>query len=214
MKALEKELSLREKILLLILAIIILGFAYYFLVDQPVKNQEAAAQSRIADLETELSIVQAKLGTFKMMEEELGSIKNGGFYSTMPSYNASHEERQYLDEVLSSADQFSVNFSDVTRNGDQIRRDFSISFSVLTYDKAMDIIARLNSSPERCLIGNVSCAAVHYNNSKEVTSIVVNGTATFYETMVGGVVDAGLPADESVSDAAAAATSEAVDSLF
>lgn len=214
MKSLEKELSLREKILLLILAIIIIGFAYYFLVDQPVKDQTRAAQSRIEDLETELSIVQMRLADYNRMQSELDSVKNGGLYTTMPSYNASHEERAYLDSVLSSANHFSVNFSDVTRNGDQIRRDFVVNFSVSTYEKAMEIVTNLNNAPQRCLISDVTCNTINTNVEEAASHYMVNCICTFYETMVGGTPDAGLPVDESLSDTAAAATAEAVDSLF
>lgn len=214
MKVLEKNLSLREKILLLILAIIIIGFTYYFLVDQPVKNQIAAAHSHIADLESELSIEQAKLSSYNRMYDELESVKNGGIYTAMPSYNASHEERAYLDSVLSTTNSYNINFSDVTRNGEQIRRDFTVSYSVTSYEEAMDVLTRLHNAPQRCLIGDVSCSVVNQNVENAVSHYLVNCVATFYETLVGGTPDAGLPADESASDMAATATAEAVDSLF
>jgi hypothetical protein len=50
----------------------------------------------------------------------------------------------------------------------------------------------------RCLIGNCSCKTVRVKNLREQTTYLsVNATATFFETMVGGVADAGLPADTS-----------------
>ena len=48
----------------------------------------------------------------------------------------------------------------------------------------------------RCLIGNLSCSLnkIRYRDRTEYGALSVSVTATFFETMVGGVEDSGLPA--------------------
>ena len=54
------------------------------------------------------------------------------------------------------------------------------------------IFSDLTGGPFRCLIGDIACSVTNQNNE---AGLSVSATATFYETMVGGTPDAGLPAD-------------------
>jgi hypothetical protein len=55
-------------------------------------------------------------------------------------------------------------------------------------------MARLSSGENRCLIGDVNCGI----DDQGKTSITL--TATFFETMVSGVPDSGLPKDEEETE--------------
>jgi hypothetical protein len=111
----------------------------------------------------------------------------------MKSYNASKEEIAFLNDILSDTIQYSVNFGDVTRSGDQIRRNFTLQYQTKTYAAAEDIMRQLCDGPYRCLVGDVRCSI------DDDGIVTVNEAATFYETMVGGVADSGLPADAAAN---------------
>jgi hypothetical protein len=110
--------------------------------------------------------------------------------SRMESYNNSKAETSFLSSILQSTKNYSIAFSDVTRNGNQIRRSFTLQYTTNTYREAENVMDRLCQGEYRCLISDVNCNL----NAQGMTTISL--TATFYETMVGGTPDSGLPKDQ------------------
>jgi len=196
MKILSRDFTTQEKVILLILCIFLVGLAYYQFVDKPVRTSLARAESEKAALEVELQAVQAKNAQLKKMQDEINQVTSGDAVSVMPSYNNSKAVITLLDEVLGSM-KYSINFSNVTRSGDQIRRNISVSFTAPNYSTMETVLERLTHSEFRCLIDNVSCSRGNARYTNDLVS--VNLTATFYETMVGGTSDSGLPSDSAAA---------------
>ncbi len=192
MKVMSREFSLKEKLLLLLLSLILVGLAYYQFVDRPVRAALTSAQEEAQALSTELTAVEAKLARMHRMRDELEDVTSGGSASEMSSYNNSKAEIALLNDILSNTLQYAITFENVTRDGDQIRRNFSLQFTMDSYDGVEAILSALNESRYRCLIGDVRCSASRDNNLME-GNVTVNAVATFFETMVGGTPDAGLP---------------------
>ncbi|MCR5294052.1 MAG: hypothetical protein K6E30_02600, partial [Lachnospiraceae bacterium] len=183
MKVLSRDFTLKEKVLLLVLVLILLAMAYYLLVDQPIRTAMATAEAEKQSLEMELNGVTARAASLNRMRSELDSLGEGGTASRMPSYNNSEAELDLLNNVLMATTRYSVAFSNVTRNGDQIRRNFTLQFSAPDYKTMEEIISQLEESPYRCLLGDISCSLHEGDENAEVS---VSATATFYETLVGG----------------------------
>ena len=192
MKVLSRDFTLKEKLLLLLLSLILVGLAYYQFVDQPVRTALASAQAEAESLNVELRTVQAKLQRMRRMRTELEDVTANGEATEMGSYNNSKEEIASLNDILSGALQYSITFANVTRDGDQIRRNFTLQFTTDGYETMEQIISALSQNHHRCLIGDLRCTAVK-NESVMEGNITANATATFFETMVGGTPDAGLP---------------------
>ncbi len=195
-----REVNAKEKVLLVILVLIILAFGYYRFVDQPVRRNLAKAEAEYSALQTELTEVRVKINELQRMQDEIDEIAASGKNSYMPSYNNAKEELALLNDILNeSATQYSVSFTGVSRYKDQIRRDFALSFSAKDYDSMKLIIDKLTGVEYRCMIGDCNCTVIKTKNEKqeEETSLSVSTTATFFETLVGGTADAGLPPDSS-----------------
>lgn len=192
MKVMSRDFTFKEKMLIFLLALILVGLAYYQFVDQPVREAIATAKADQAALSTELKTVNAKLEAMRRMRSEVEDITGGGSASEMGSYNNSKQEIALLNDILRDTVQYSITFANVTRDGDQIRRSFSLQFTAEDYESMEQVINALNYSHYRCLIGDLRCSAYR---AADVTdgNVSVNATATFYETMVGGTPDAGLP---------------------
>lgn len=197
MNRLMKDFNVTERILLVILGILIVAVAYYYLVYLAVADDLAAARAERDSLETELIGVQTRLGQLNRMNSEIGSMEFGPKTSRMESYNNSKAEIALLNDILTAANQYSISFSGVTRDGDQIRRSFQLNFTANSFDMAERILSRLTHSTCRCLVGDVNCSFANDNSGAVTLSLV----ATFYETMAGGTPDAGLPADSSAPPA-------------
>lgn len=197
-----REINAKEKVLLVILVLIILGFAYYRFVDQPVRKNLAKAEAEYSSLQSELTEVRVKIRELQRMQDEIDEITSGGKDSFMPSYNNAKEELALLNDILNeSVTQYSVAFTSVSRYKDQIRRDFKLDFTTPDYDSMKVVIDKLTGVDYRCMIGDCNCNVIKVkdpmNPSLETTALSVSATATFYETMVGGTADAGLPPDSS-----------------
>lgn len=195
-----REVNAKEKVLLVILVLIILGFAYYRFIDQPVRKNLAKAEAEYNSLQTELTDVRIKINELQRMQDEIDEIAASGKNSYMPSYNNAKAELALLNDILNkSAKQYSVAFTTVSRYKDQIRREFKLDFTATDYESMKDIINKLTGVEYRCMIGDCNCSVVKVRNAQreEETVLSVSTTATFFETMVGGIVDAGLPPDTS-----------------
>jgi hypothetical protein len=125
------------------------------------------------------------------VQRNLDELERTEGFSWMGSYNNSKAEVKFLNDVLADAMKYTINFADVTRNGDQIRRNFTLKYQTMDYAAAQDIMTRLLQGENRCLVGDMRCSVGRDG------MVVVDALATFYETMVGGVPDAGLPSDSA-----------------
>ena len=204
LKKLNRELTTREKFLLLILALIMIGAAYYFYVYEPSISQIKRLEQKQADLELEITEDEVKMEEIQKMKKEMDSIVEGTpEYTYMPSYNYEKQEISYLQDILTaSTKEYHINFSKISRDKDQLRRKFSLSFTVSGYEDAKKIIKELEGSDIRCIIGDMS---VGFDKSgkgdNEVDKdlfekdITIDCSATFYETVYDAVEDLELPAD-------------------
>ncbi|MBR2698030.1 MAG: hypothetical protein IKE76_05500 [Clostridia bacterium] len=192
MKILSREFTTGEKVLILMLVLILLGLMYYYFVDMPVRNAIISDQAELDTLQSELDAVQNRLsyltGIRKNLDELQGDNKNLGW---MGSYNNSEAEVRFLNDVLATTMKYNISFANVTRDGNQIRRNFSLRFQTADYLEAQDVITRLLRGENRCLMGDMKC------NVDESGTVTIDATATFYETMVDGVEDAVLPNDSA-----------------
>ena len=202
MKTFNREFTTREKILLLVLALIIIGAIYYLMVYEPVSEELKQAKVAKYSLEEELMEADVKAAKIWNMQNEMKAAEEEGRkLSYMPSYNASKPEIAFLHEVLSAKTyDYMVSFTQVTRKGNQIRRNFSLSFTAKDYEAAESIITELENCDIRCLVGDISIS------SSEQTvfdgNVNVSCVGTFYETMYEGVTDSELPPDSNQSKAA------------
>ena len=191
MKVMSRDFTRTEKILLVLLAVILVGLVYYRFVYVLVNDSVSSSHSEAQALQTEITAAEGRLTHLKTLRSEMDTMEEEGTMSYMPSYNNSKDEIAFLNDVLASTEKYSISFADVTRSGDQIRRSFTLQYVTTTYKAAQQILEALSQSRDRCLVGDIRCSIT------ETGVTTVNAAATFYETMVGGTPDAGLPADSA-----------------
>ena len=194
MKIWSRDFTRTEKILLLVLSVLLIGLLYYQLVDKPVRTSIASARAELEALQTEYNAVTIKASNLEKLQSEINEIKGSGSLSRMESYNNSRAEIALLNDILSETLDYTIEFSDVTRSNEQIRRNFTLKFRTRDYSAMRRVIEQLCNSKERCLVTEMRCQTTRNDRESYVTADV---TATFYETMVGGKPDAGLPEDSA-----------------
>ncbi|MBQ3391818.1 MAG: type II secretion system protein M [Lachnospiraceae bacterium] len=197
MKIWSRDFTRLEKILLLVLSVILVALVYYQFVDRPVRTSIASARAESQALQTELDAVKIKAKNLERLQNEIDEIKGSGSLSRMESYNNSRAEIALLNDILADTLDYTIEFSDVTRSNEQIRRNFTLKFRTQDYSAMRSVIEQLCSSKERCLVTEMKCQTTR--NEKE-SYVTANVTATFFETMVGGKPDAGLPEDSAQTE--------------
>lgn len=202
MKRLSRDFTRGEKALLLLLALILVGLTYYLVVDRPVRSALESARAEKEALVTERTTLQGQIARMEKMEKELESIRANPGVSQMGSYNNSKAELDFLNELLAETEEYNVTFTGVTRDGDQVRRNFNLKFTVQDFATAERLLMKIYACDMRCLINDISYSRTrtYYNSADRLhyardyyERVNVSATATFYETMVGGTADAGLP---------------------
>ena len=195
----EKRRRLRRTLLFVLIGIglVLIGTTYYFLVYTEVETDIRELRAAQAETQQEIEDLQQQLLLMNKMQAEMDRLDSTpGSIGRMASYNASAEEVAMLHRALISAVDYSITFREVTRQGDQIRRSFALDFTATDYTTATGIVHRLLQNDIRCMIGDISCSN-DYSRELGTETIRLSLDATFYETMVDGTPDAGLPADRT-----------------
>lgn len=194
MKVMSREFTRSEKILLVVLAIVLFGLLYYKFVFLTTSTIKSELKAQVETTQMDLDIANAKLAKLEKMEDELDSMGSTDMESRMESYNNSKRETAFLNCVLSNVSDYSISFADITRDGNQIRRSFSLQFVTGSYADAVKVVSDLSYGEYRCLVDDINYSLADGNK------IYIDLTATFFETMVGGTPDSALPKDESKSE--------------
>ncbi|MCR4891641.1 MAG: hypothetical protein K5989_05635, partial [Lachnospiraceae bacterium] len=155
MKALSHDFTLREKVIILVLIIFILILAYYQFFYKKIRYDLDTAAAEKEALMLELQKVDTDLNVLRTMQKELDEVKAGESVGQMYSYNAEQQERACLSEVLAGIAKYNFTFSPVTREGNQIRRNCTMSFTVNSYNRALEVLTDLSKARCRNLISNV-----------------------------------------------------------
>lgn len=175
-------LSRREKILLLILAVILLGFGYFRLIHQPVRDGILEATGRQNAAETQLLIEAGKLGQMNRMEQELAELTadKGADAFDLPAYDNMQHIMVQLNAILSASREYRLTFGELQFN-DQglVSRPIQMEFTAESYEVARTIMDQLYGSSFRCRLGNISISSPNKNIGD--SAVKVSMTVTFYE---------------------------------
>ena len=182
---LKREFTKREKVLILVLAILLLLTGYYKFVNQPTADRIATAQNACYDIESETTIESAKAQRLSAMRDAIEKYESatGGISSVVPAYDNIDNVMIQLDSILGAASDYSLTFRDVVFGDDAVTRPVDMTFTCGSYDTARDIIEKLDGCMYRCALNDIT-VAVDGKSGVDITNggVAVSLTATFYET--------------------------------
>lgn len=193
MNVMSREFTRSEKILLVLLSVLLIGLLYYRFVYLTTEDLVQSLKTKADTTQADLDMANARVQKLESMQKEMDDMDVDEETSRMESYNNSKRETAFLNQVLRGVNDYSITFSEVTRDGNQIRRSFSLQFVTKDYKEAVSIVNELTHGEYRCLVDDINYSL---NDNKD---IYINLTATFFETMVGGTPDSALPQDDSDS---------------
>lgn len=168
----KKQLTTREKVLLVVLAVLLVICGYYYAFYTPVLQKIAEYKDEIVFIEEQTVALDAQVQKMNQMKEELDAIQSGemGAIKEIPAYDNSQNLMNSLSFILQSADQYNVSFSSVDEEDSTVRRNISLSYSCGSYETAKSILTQIYESEYRSLIKDVHLSTADgYSVTMEIT---------------------------------------------
>lgn len=179
----------REKIFLLVCIAMMLGIFYYQVLWK--STSQIMEEYNVETLEDQLLLAQTKAIKMVEMEKFIEEYQEQA-RGMVADYNNLQNEITELNEILSEAYTYQLDFEDATTDGSIVRRNVNITFQTGDYDTAKRIIQSLKDSRYKCLLRDINILSKE--NSLQTTNLVdVRLKVTFYEGVTEAVAIAGLP---------------------
>lgn len=213
--------SKREKILIAIMAVVLIGVLWWKFVFEGVNNRLTQLDSDIATAQSTLVIEQAKASSIQQMKAQLEAWRASGIpMKTMPSYDNIKPLSSELNNILGAAATYTLKFDDVITGADDekesnvnantAQRGVTLSFDCDSYVTARSILSALVEGKYPCSIDSISITDNSARNGSRTPTNVGNPFSTsahltFYEKLPDEIVAANQAAADAKAQAEAAA---------
>lgn len=181
---LRRSFSTREKGLILVLVIVLLVACYYFLVVRNVADTLAANEAQMEVVQQELDQQNAVATVRNQMQSELDALGEQRDLPEVAVYDNLRNTLNELDALLSSATVYDLDFGQPERDGDLVRREVAISFTVPDYQAAFDVVRALENGSYRCQITDFALTGKMLADGS-VSGVSATLDVTYFETTRG-----------------------------
>ena len=193
---LNRSFSTREKWLLLILALVLVAGAYYYLVVKNVTDTLIANQQQLEELQIQIDEQSSIALARGRMEAELAELGDGESLPEVAVYDNIRNELNELDALMATAASYDLTFDQPELDGSLVRRTVSVSFTVSDYRAALDVVKALENGTYKCLIENFALnGKLRADGSVESVSATMD--VTYLESTNGSTNLGGLAQEET-----------------
>ena len=173
-----RKLTVREWVLLGVLALLVVVSGYVMLFYMPVTAQRDSALGEAEVCQLELEAVQLRLEEKRRMERELEEIFSQPEEPLgLAPYDNLQPVMMELHTILNGAEDYSLSFGTVDTEEPIVRRSISLSYTAGSYAAAREILQRLHDSAYRCMLDSVSVSVGQEGDGL----ISVDSTIVFFE---------------------------------
>ena len=175
-----RRFTLREKIWMLILIVILLLGLYFFLVFYPVRNQleDIDAQMQdVADKQVIADVIEKRYADMNAELEKIFAMPDEDI-TYMPEFDNMKQLLVCFDQIFANT---VWNFDNSYQLGDDgiVTRSIRFRFEATDFENAKAILGDLINTGYRCLLNNVSVSPS--GEDVESGALTVTGTIYFYE---------------------------------
>lgn len=171
----KKGFTVREKVLLVILGIIVICALYYYLFYLPKMSEIEAYKQDNVLMEDQILVAQTQVAKMNKMEKELEELLKNDETSitSLPAYDNSRQIVNELYTILGRTKDYEVTFGQIFEEdgSNVVRRTVKVYFATSNYDVVKNILVMINDSQYRCLIKDVDINLVSgvYSVSVDIT---------------------------------------------
>ncbi len=173
-----RAFTTREKVLILIFAVLLLGICYFKLLLEPINDSVDECETNTEIEQNLITQNTAKLTKMRSMETELEEIKAAGEVKPLPTYDNSEKMLTDLNSILSAASDYSLNFASsyaLTDTPYIMARPVELIFYAQNYTTARSIIDALHDSAN---VNQIYDVAINVNDDDSVN---VTLSIVYYE---------------------------------
>ena len=195
-----REFTQREKVLLLVLAVLIIVIGYVKLILQPINEEIESYESLTMEEQTTFSANQIKATRMNLMEKEIEKAKAKGVRREVPAYDNSSNLLPGLYQIMESSVDYSLDFGELVYDGNVVQRPVEMTFQTRTYKQARAIIDKLYRSGYAMQITDVNIGTKKATDTQLVSTSM---SVTYFEENLNYVPEADI-ASEDGTDAQSA----------
>lgn len=173
----------REKTLLMILVVMLLGVAYHLAIQTPVSERIQNAQAAESAASDEMTLETIKATKMKKMQTVIDAADDST-KAEIPIYDNLEKVMLQLDAILGTTTDYSLNFDEITKSNNLIYRPIKMTFTCQSYNAAKTVLTNLNNCKYRCMLDDISVGTTSKDSTNISNSEVeVNLTITFIEKL-------------------------------
>ena len=173
-----KTLSSREKVLMLVLAILLVGACWFRFFYQPVSEQTLEYHTmRDGELD-KITATAGQVNSLRRMKESLNEYKSSGNVEPIPRYDNGKPLMVALDAIRNRAVEFEFQFEEPVLDEYIYSRTVHVSFTTKTYRQARTIIDDLS---EETYVNQISDVQITMDAGEKKNLVNVGLTITFFE---------------------------------
>ena len=152
-----RELTTREKVLLLVLIVLVMSLGYFKLLYEPVNDQIVRCREDAAQEQLALEQNAVRLAQMEKMEQALAKIRADDRSKAIPRFNNSEALLRELRALLAGTGEYALDFGDgTTQEGYIVLRPISMTYRTRTYEQTRAIINALSASDNINRISDLS----------------------------------------------------------
>lgn len=171
-----RKLSTRERVLLLLLAVIAIVSGYILLFYLPTTQRIESLNAQITQSQELVAQLDAKLASQQQMENKLEQLSaQDAQVPYMPAYDNIQAVMTELHAILAGCQEYSLSFQSEQGEDHVFYRRVSIPFTCSSYEQAQEILQKLHDSTLRGLLEDVQIL------QQEDGTVKASATIIFFE---------------------------------
>lgn len=171
--------SKREKVLLLILALILLGLLWFVLVWQGTANEKMRIDAEIAETEAQTLVANNKVAKLGTMQEAIDAQKKAGAKpASLPDYDNTTVLMAQLNTILATTKDYKLSFDDLDFSSEGVvARGVTITFGCESLEAGRSVMTQLEKGPFACTIDSASISSTNSTDNRTGNARVGVNTA-------------------------------------
>lgn len=170
-----RELTKREKTLLLVLVVLVLVLGYCKLFLEPIDRQITSLRTNTDIEQAELDTDRVRLAQLEQMQQAIAAIKASGQERALPQYDNDQALMTELDKLMAATLQYEVDCTEGTTQEGYL---VPLTYQTASYAQSRQIIDALSASANVNFLSNVD---VQYDADKAQYKTVLH--LIFFELM-------------------------------
>lgn len=153
----KKGMTIREKVMLCILGVLIIIAAYCYMLYMPIKAEIQQYKDDYLVADDALIIAEAKALQMAKMKSEIDAIKAGDTEAIreLPKYDNRQNLMTELSLILSKTNNYNIRFGSIEEDGSVIHRQIMLEYTCKDYASAKGILQEIYNGEYPCIIGNM-----------------------------------------------------------